>query len=131
MDEVLWAMTQQSRVLQELRREIQPLWDDEASREINSRYLNPHEDDDRQMLSELAAQKEALDQTDASLAAARAQAVRADELAAEVRDWLGHTEEETNNSYTTYDLFVRYNSSAAANFPTIKQLINDANGTCE
>lgn len=60
MEELLWSATQQSRTLQELRKNIQGVWQDEAARELAHRYLDPHESEDQRMLGLLNQEKETL-----------------------------------------------------------------------
>ena len=64
LDDALWSGAQQSRVLQDLRRDIRIVWDDEAAHEINSRYLNSHEADDLSLREEIKEQDELLKQAD-------------------------------------------------------------------
>src|SRR4051794_7183658 len=45
----LWLLEQQSRALQECRRDLAWVWNDEAARELNRRYLDPHAADDGQL----------------------------------------------------------------------------------
>ena len=50
MEEIIWFIQQCSRELQNFRSDIRSSWEDEASKELNSRYLNPHEDDNQEMI---------------------------------------------------------------------------------
>ena len=70
MEDLLWSMTQESRVLQELRKDIQGIWEDESARELTSRYLDPHESEDQQMLAGLNQQKDTLDKSQDKLVSA-------------------------------------------------------------
>lgn len=131
MEETLWKMSQQSRELQDLRREVGVIWDDEASRELNKRYLDPHADDDQAMRESLAQQDAALDQADGSLRSSREHALRAERLALEVSEWLREVEQHLNSAYDYYDLFMRYKTAASERFPVIERLLSDANGSCK
>lgn len=130
MEEALWKMAQQSRVLQELRRDIQSVWDDEAAREINNRYLDPHQYDDQQMLAALNEQKNILDQATLKLVSVHTHALRANQLAEEVTEKLRLTEQDVKNAHSSYDLYIHYNSDAQSRIPLVRRLISQANDAC-
>jgi hypothetical protein len=130
MEDLLWSMAQESRVLQELRKGIRGIWDDEAARELTSRYLDPHESEDQQMLAGLNQQKNALDQSQAKLESAQNYSRQAEEHAEVVAERLKSTEQEMKTAYGYYDTFAHYNSEARATFPAVQRLINQANGAC-
>src|SRR5689334_22983042 len=131
MEEAIWSLSQQSRVLQELRKEKRGVWNDEAAREINSRYMDPHEIDSQQMLAALERQQTVLDQADAKLEAAQADAQRADDYAAVVMDKLKFVEQDMTDAFSHYDLFVRYDSDARSKLPRVYELIQHANNACD
>lgn len=56
----LWKFDHQSRAVQDFRASMWGVWDDSAAREINLRYLNPHESDDAAMRSALTSQNDHL-----------------------------------------------------------------------
>ncbi len=60
-------MAQKMRMLEEYRQDNRKRWDDEASRDLNRRYLNPHEEDLQQMLEFLYSQHNALTKADEQL----------------------------------------------------------------
>jgi hypothetical protein len=130
MEDLLWTMTQESRVLQELRKDIRGVWQDEAARELTSRYLDPHENEDQQMMVGLNQQKDALDQAQAKLISAENYARQAEEYAALVAEGLKSTEQELKSAYSNYDAYAHYNSEARSKFPTIQKLISQANSAC-
>jgi len=130
MEDLLWSMTQESRVLQELRKDIRGIWNDDAAREINSRYLDPHETDDQQMLLGLNQQKETLDQSKSNLESTETYAHQVEDYAAMVVDNLNSTEQEVNTAYSYYDMYAHYHSEARSRFPIIHELINQANSAC-
>jgi hypothetical protein len=127
MEDLLWSMEQESRTLQELRKDIGGIWQDEASRELTSRYLDPHETEDQTMLAGLDHQKEALDNSEARLASAATHGRHAEEYSVLVMDGLKSTEQELQNSYGSYDQYVHYNSDARGKIPEIYALISQAN----
>ena|SRR5690242_18830524 len=130
-DDSLWSVTQQSRVLQDLRRDIRIVWEDEAVREINSRYLNPHEADDLSMKEELKEQVELLKQAGHKVTAANEFARQVEEFSKTVAERGQFARQDLDNAYSSYDVFVQYNADARAKFPTIRQLISRANSACE
>jgi septal ring factor EnvC (AmiA/AmiB activator) len=130
MEDLLWSMTQESRVLQDLRGEIRGIWDDEAARELTSRYLDPHESEDQQMLAGLNQQKDSLDKSQANLESAETYARQAEEHAEVVTERLKSTEQEVSSAYSYHDMFAHYNSEARSTFPAVLRLINQANSAC-
>ncbi|HKY43771.1 MAG TPA: hypothetical protein VJM50_11830 [Pyrinomonadaceae bacterium] len=131
LDDAIWSLTQASRVLQELRRDISVVWEDEAAREINSRYLNPHEVDALSMRDEIQEQVELLKQADQKLHAAKEFRQEADNHAKTVVERNQFARQDLDNAYSSYDVFVQYNADARAKLPAIHQLINRANSACE
>ena len=131
MDEVLWSMSQRSRALQDLRKDISHVWDDEAAREINSRYLNLHEQDDHRMRIAMNEQCELLEQGQEQLEATKDLALQVDEGSAVVTEKLRFAEQDLNNSYSNFDLYVHYNSEACSRFPLVQELLSHANSACE
>jgi predicted enzyme involved in methoxymalonyl-ACP biosynthesis len=130
MEEILWLMSQQSRVLQELRKDITQVWSDEAAREINARYLNSHESDESQMISALNKQKDLLDQATQKMELSQEQTSKAEEYATTVSENVKFAIQELDSAYSNYDMYIQYNSDARAKFPRIEQLINNANSAC-
>lgn len=130
MEDLLWSLTQESRTLQELRQDIKGVWQDEAARELTSRYLDPHENEDQQMLVELKRQKDSLDQSRLNLVSAEGHARQAEENAALVAEGLKSTQEELRSAYANYDTYAQYNAESRSKFPLIQKLINQANSAC-
>jgi hypothetical protein len=128
--ETLWSMSQRSRTLQELRKDIRLVWDDEAAREINSRYLNPHESDDVRMSVTLNDQSEHLRTAEQHLDLANSLELQIDECAAVVADKLRFANQDLDSSYSDYDQYVHYNAESRAKFPLVRQLISRANSAC-
>jgi len=130
MEEVLWSLSQQSRGLQNVRKDIGHVWDDEASREINSRYLNPHEQDDGRMQTAMNEQRELLNQAGRKLESTKELARQIEECAAMVAEKLRFAEHDMDNAYSNYDLYVQYNAEARSKFPLVQELISHANAAC-
>lgn len=130
LEEALWSLSQQERALQDLRRDICHVWNDEAAREINSRYLNPHESDVSRMQTALNKQKELLEQASQKLESTRELAQRIEECAVVIAEKLRFVEQDMDNAYSNYDLYVQYNSDARSKFPLVQELISHANAAC-
>ncbi len=130
MDDLLWLMKQQSRVLQELRLNTQGVWQDEAARELSSRYLTPHEDEDQYMLAGFSQQYEAIEQSKTRIITAEEHAVQSGNYAEIVDEELKLTEQELQGSYGNYDTYVRYHAEARSKFPIIQDLLDQANSVC-
>lgn len=130
MEETLWAISQRSRTLQELRKDIRHVWDDEAAHEITSRYLNPHETDSDRMTVALTDQNEHLKTAEQHLELARSLELEIDECAALVDEKLRFCTQDMDSSYNNYDHYMHYNGEARMKFPLVQDLIGRANSAC-
>lgn len=130
MEDLLYTMTRESRTLQELRKDVQGIWVDAAARELNARYLNPHEGDDQQMLAALDNQKNTLDQTRKNLDLAQTCARQAENHAAVVIENLQSPEQEIDKLRNDYDRYKHYDSEARSKLPIIQGWIDRANDAC-
>jgi len=127
LEESLWILKQQFRVLQDYRQDIRGIWQDDAASEINGRYFYPHEEDTNQSLTALNQQLSSLQQTDAELEIARQHGLEITRLLDEAKKLLDSAREDMSRSHSEYSLFREQNSSARAELPAIAQLINQAN----
>lgn len=127
MEDLLWSMTQGSRVLQELRKDIRGVWDDEATRELTSRYLDPQEIEDQHMLAGLNQQMATLDQSQAKLESAQNYSRQVEEHAEVVSERLKSTDQEMKTSHGYVNTFEHYHSEARATFPAVQSLLDQAN----
>jgi hypothetical protein len=130
LDEALWSATQQSRVLQELRRDISIVWEDQAARDINGRYLNPHETDDLSMREGISEQAERLKQAKDRCEVAKNLGQQAEEFSLTIAERTKFARQDLVNAYSSFDVFVQYNADARSKFPTIQRLIDNANSAC-
>lgn len=130
MEESIWSLAQQSRCLQEMRMDIRGFWNDEAARDLNGRYLDPHEIDSQQMLSALEQQKNAIEQAGVKLETAQTYQRQADECAMVVMDKLKFVEQDVTSAFSVYDLYVKYDSDARSKLPRVYELIYNANNAC-
>lgn len=130
IEDVLWRMEQQSRVLQDLRCEIRPVWDDTAAREMDSRYLNSHATDVGRLLEQLHLQAESLDQSASHMTAAQEEGRRAEEQAVEMMEQLRFANQDLQGTYGHYDVYARYHAAARGKFLQIQSFIQQANASC-
>lgn len=127
LEESLWKFTQQSRVLQDFRQDIQGVWRDNAATEINKRYFCPHEEDSQQALTALARQLSSLSESDATLQMAGQLILEANRLSEEIEKLITFANQDISRSHSEYSIFQEQNSASRSQIPTISQLINQAN----
>lgn len=131
MEDELWYMKHCSQELQEFRAFIDSFWTDEASKDINLRYLNPHQDDDRKMNVSLSQQDQALREAEKNLETASEHAQAAGELSLQALQQMEYTEEDIQVAYEHHEQFRSNNSLAVSLLPKITKLVNQANAACE
>jgi hypothetical protein len=130
MEEILWTMEQRSRTLQDYREDISNAWDDEAAKTLNSRYLNPHEEDDQKMITSLGQQKQGLEKASVELLKAKDHALKADSYSQKVSHFLEIERQEVTQAYHSYNLSLEYHAATQSELPKIEQLIYQANHAC-
>jgi len=131
LEDALWSINQQSRVLQNLRRDIRLVWEDEAARELNARYLNPHEIDDLSTREQMKEQVELVKQAQKQVREAEEFGRQAEDFSKTVCERTQFARQDLDSAYSNYDLYVQYNSDARSKFPVIQRLINQANDACD
>ena len=127
MEETLGRMQHKSRHLQEYRKDIRGAWQDEAANTLNTRYLNPHEDDDRKMIEFLQEQVQGLEKANEELNQAKEHALEADRYSQQVEHFLEQEKQEVKRSRHSYDLSIEYYGLTQAELSNIDQLIQKAN----
>ena len=127
MEETLWYMEQQSRSLKDYRKNKQRQWDDQAARDINRRYLNPHEEDTQQMLQLLKQQQTLLKQADSQIESARDCRVKIEKLSEEIERLLQSTQQDIQRTYSDYHVYLDNHLEAKSLLPKIRELIHQAN----
>lgn len=130
MEEILWRMRRHSQDLQELRGSIRGLWDDDAAREINARFLNPHQEDARRISTALQAQNDALEQSKAHVQTAVEHEGKAKEFAVVVKRSLEYAAEETRRAQNHHDQSLQQAALGRDLLPQIHELIQSANSSC-
>ncbi len=131
MEEDLWYLQQQSRVLQEFRENIQLLWDDEASKTINYHFLNPHQEDDDQMIENFVMQDQHLSESETLRTQAQAQSDVARELSMKIRVLIERAQEDIERAIQYYQQYRNFLAQGKGLIPEIEELVHLANATGE
>jgi DNA repair ATPase RecN len=131
LDNDLWLLDQRARSLQECRRDIAWVWDDEAARELNRRYLDPHAADDAMMREALHREVERLEALRQAVEAAEEATRVAEDRAERMRYELGEMEREMKECEGARGRAIEYVSEADELLPKIADLIEQANRACD
>lgn len=131
MEEILWKFARKNRDLSELRKDIKGIWNDDASRDINRKYLNPHETDAKEV--QTALQKQYTYVVEASKF--RNQALTAERRVSDILDKmtrsLNATDREMTLVYSSYEEARKLHARAQDILPQVDQFIQSANSSCE
>jgi hypothetical protein len=130
MEEELWRLGQQFRVLRELRDDIRGVWDDAAARDINSRQLTPHDEESEQLMHAFRGQKEALAMAQSALFQAETYAVTARGHAMKVLEQHRLANEQTAPAYHEYEQCMNYEGMAQQDFTQVARLLQMADCAC-
>lgn len=131
MENLLWSMIQESRVLQSYRNEIRGLWQDEAARDLTGRFLDPHENEDKRMLEALGQQNTALERAEERMENSANFVRTAEEYGVHVRDGLMETDQELQNCFRVFYRYAQRTEEAQSKFSSITALIHDAANACD
>ena len=130
MEEILWKFARRNRDLSELRKDIKGIWHDDAARDINRKYLDPHESDAQEVQS--ALQKQYVYVAEASKF--RHQALTAERRVSDLVDKmtrsLNATDKEMTLVYSSYEESRELHNRAKDILPKVDQLIQSANSSC-
>jgi hypothetical protein len=127
LENFLWNLRKVSENLQEFRRDIQFQWNDEASRELNTRCLNPQEEDDIAMMGMLVEQQTKLIQLSELLATIYLKLEQADQLSLEISRLLQQAQLEIDRAYSYYDQFIEHHTAARDLLPRAHLSMEQAN----
>lgn len=130
MDEILWFLGKRSQTLQHFRADIRGTWDDEAAKDLNLRYLNPHEEDNQQMLASLQYQQGQIHRTQTELEAAHQHSIKAEYHSQQVQQSLRHQVQESQQAYHCLGVATESYKNAQASLPAIEHLMHKANAAC-
>src|SRR5688572_14612448 len=123
MEEQLWYIDQQTKALQEFRNAIRNLWDDEASRDLNMRYLNPHQDDSGYMVDGFRQQYKKLLETDTLMDSAVEHAEIAETLSEAIAELIVFVDEDIQTAYQYSEQYKEHIAQAQSLLPEIEDLI--------
>lgn len=126
----LWLLEQHSRSLQECRRDIAWVWDDEAARELNRRYLDPHTDDDEELRKSLHEVIEQLSRLSEAISDAEDAIQVAEDRAERVARELGEMDREMTEAERARMLAMSYVDEVDDVLPKIAELLANAENAC-
>lgn len=126
MEEELWYMQQQSRVLQEFRDSIRLLWDDEASRNINRGLLNPHQEDDEGMVQGFVYQLNNLNECNARRIVVLERAHEAFELSEQIAELIRQVDEDIEISIQFNQQYRQSHAESQGILPEVDQMLEQA-----
>ncbi|RMG67070.1 MAG: hypothetical protein D6722_13875 [Bacteroidetes bacterium] len=98
-------MNHHARHVQTYRDQHRGQWDDSAAHELNSRYLEPHQEDDARMRAQLDEQLAALKSLDAEIDQVNRLGERIRQLAAAIMAELDHSRADLDQASQTLDYF--------------------------
>jgi hypothetical protein len=130
-EDELWYLAQQSRVLQDFRLQIRTLWEDEAARDINMRYLSPHQDDNARMIESFQLQRQNLLYTEEKIALSEEHADEAEKYSTEVNLLIEYVDEDIHVAYQFNEQYKGHIAVANSLIPEVEELIESANCACE
>jgi len=117
-------------VFQDLRNDSSGVWQDETSRDIARRYLDPHQDNDARMLAGLNELNSALDESASKLETADGLGKEGAEHAERVAEGLEDCDQELRSANAGLDDFAELESEARSKLPVIHRLVSEANSAC-
>lgn len=131
MEDELWLLQQQSRRLQAFRQEISPLWDDHAAKDLNHRFLDPHQSDDSRMVKGVVDQSDRIKQADVYIEKSVGLASEVAELSTSIQDEIGFCQEDIDMGYQLLEKYSEFRSRSIARLPNIEKLIQNACTACQ
>ncbi|PXY02542.1 hypothetical protein DF185_00155 [Marinifilum breve] len=99
----LWDFGQNTRTLQESRQEIASGWEDNASRELNSRFFNPHENDSEKSIRFFHDQVDNVKQMENEFVIIETAVEEANKLSGEIDSSLQYSRADIKQAYHTLD----------------------------
>ena len=127
----LWHLMQQSRSLQDFRKEIRLSWDDQASKEINKRYLDPHEEENNYLLDKLRKLSENVALNEKKYKSISNIIREAGALSVELSKLLQNVQEDIQIAYTHHDQSLEDIEVSKKRIKDTAELIDKANSACD
>lgn len=131
LDNDLWLLDQQARSLQDCRRDIAWVWDDDAARELNRRYLDPQAVDDETLRQALHREVDRLEALREAVDAAEVATRLAEDRAERMKYELGEMDREMKECEDACGRAIAYVSEVDGLLPKISDLIDQANRACD
>jgi Mg2+ and Co2+ transporter CorA len=131
MEDELAFIRHQGRGVQEFRRNIQQVWNDQAARDISTRFLNPHEADAKRMVDEMQSQHQSLKEASAKLKLAAQHAQKAGHLSEKAAEYLRQAQRDVKTAYQYHEQYRHHHSAARELLPQIEDAISAADSACQ
>jgi hypothetical protein len=112
--------------LQDLRSDIQAIWRDESSKELNSKYLDPCAEEDNRALRSLSQQSLALEKASNFLETANEHFRKCNQLSTEIRELLNVAEQEILKAQEFHKEAEKYCSASESNLKQAESLCVEA-----
>jgi hypothetical protein len=131
MEEELWIVGQQARVVADRRADLRAVWDDEAAREISGRYLAPHEEDDQTMRRAFNEQDGLLREAAHRSAAGLAFAAEAEGLSGQLAALFEGARQDEKSAYAHLETCARFVEDAREKMAAAAELLKRADNACD
>jgi hypothetical protein len=119
----LWQLEQRSRELQGTRDEARAVWDDQSSRTINDRYLNPHKVFSETLLEALKDQQAALAEAHSHTVEIEKAHIQFNQLVIEVTEDIPKIRELLKDAERCCDVATRYAQGSESSMKEVHSLI--------
>lgn len=129
-EETIWYMNQTSSELVDFRKDIKARWADHAARQINDRYLDPHDENDRKMLDFLRMHHSKLSQVKDHIERAYEYTVQFNELSLDMEEMLNGINQEIGRARENHDAFRINRKEASDRLAIVYELIQKADSAC-
>lgn len=126
-DASFWQLSRYAQDLQDYRAMLVGQWDDNAAREINGQYLNPHAEDEAAMRALLEKKQMAVQQLCDKLDDIERVNNQIKALSEEIQKLLIGCEEDLRKSVTNYDFSLNKRNEAETRMPQTIALLKTAN----
>jgi len=120
----------QLQLLQRFRNDISTKWNDAASRDINLRYLNPHEEDCEHMVNALMVQNEMLDNLKARIVGAEKCIGTARSISNSIMAKCRDADEDEQRVYAILEIADLRIAEVSDAMPTLTVMLNQASQCC-
>jgi len=123
----IWYVSQHSRKLQEYRDKLRVKWSDNASKELNKRFFNPHEHDITKMLSQFKAERLSLIEMHSYATDAYELSEKIFEDSMKIPGIIEYVKDDIRRAHNQLDSSIENFSKSKEILPMIYELIDRAN----